>query len=374
MFSRLSIKLGVWAAVAVVAAFVINVALVHLHWENTRADEIEAVITIALMVFLYYFARKLVFRPMKEIENMAERIKAGDLDARINITSSRELTVLTETLNSMVEKLADSNRQLQKYSRSLEREVEERTMKLNAERDLRIALLTHDLKSPLTSILGYSELLLSGGRYKLEGEQEEYVESIMRSGERLLDMAEQYLDLTKMEAGLSGVKLAPVDPEMLLKEAVSGLEVQALEKKIALSCDIAPGLPTLLADERKMARVFANLITNAIKYTPEGGAVTVKSYPAALETGEPAWAVTVSDTGYGIADDDIKNIFKTYYRSSSSAGTRGTGLGLAVVKSFVEAHGGTVRVESSKGTGSSFTVLIPVRQAKQEKTEGEAAA
>ncbi len=373
MFRRLSVKLGIWSIVAVAAAFTINVGLDYLHWENTRAAKMEAAVTIGLMVYLYYLARKLVFRPMKEIEHTAERIKAGDLDARINITSSRELAVLTETLNSMVEKLADSNRQLQRYSRSLEREVEERTMKLNAERELRIALLTHDLKSPLTSILGYSELLLSGGRYKLEAEQEEYVESIMRSGERLLDMAEQYLDLTKMEAGLSEVKLAPVDPETLLKEAVSGLEVQALEKKIALSCDIAPGLPTLMVDERKMARVFANLITNAIKYTPEGGEVKVISGKTESEAGEPLWSVSVTDTGYGIPEEDLKNIFKTYYRSASSAGTRGTGLGLAVVKSFVEAHGGTVRVESSKGAGSSFTIIIPIRQTKQEKTEREAA-
>ena len=374
MLRRLSVKLGIWAVVAVAAAFIINVGLDYLHWENTRAAEMEAVITIGLMVYLYYLARKLVFRPMKEIENMAERIKAGDLDARINITSSRELTVLTETLNSMVEKLAESNRQLQRYSRSLEKAVEKRTMELNAERELRIALLTHDLKSPLTSILGYSELLLSGGRYKLEDEQAEYIKGILRSGEKLLDMAEQYLDLTKMEAGLSEVKLASVDPEALLKEAVSGLEVQALEKRISLSCDIAPGLPALLADAGKMGRVLANLITNAIKYTPEGGAVTVKSYPAALETGQPAWAVSVSDTGYGIPEGDLKNIFNTYYRSSSSAGTRGAGLGLAVVKSFVEAHGGSVRVESSKGNGSSFTVLIPIRQAKQDNAEGEAAA
>ena len=373
MFRRLSVKLGIWSIVAVAAAFTINVGLDYLHGENTRAAKMEAAVTIGLMVYLYYLARKLVFRPMKEIEHTAERIKAGDLDARINITSSRELAVLTETLNSMVEKLADSNRQLQRYSRSLEREVEERTMKLNAERELRIALLTHDLKSPLTSILGYSELLLSGGRYKLEAEQEEYVESIMRSGERLLDMAEQYLDLTKMEAGLSEVKLAPVDPETLLKEAVSGLEVQALEKKIALSCDIAPGLPTLMVDERKMARVFANLITNAIKYTPEGGEVKVISGKTESEAGEPLWSVSVTDTGYGIPEEDLKNIFKTYYRSASSAGTRGTGLGLAVVKSFVEAHGGTVRVESSKGAGSSFTIIIPIRQTKQEKTEREAA-
>ena len=344
MRARLAYKLVAWAVVATLAAFVVDLGLNRLGWANTPAAGVEAVITISLMVFLYLLARKLVMRPLKSVERMAERISSGDLDARVHEDSSAEMALLSGTLNSMAEKLAESYEQLRAHSVTLERTVEERTLDLARERNklaaifrgipdgvvflsgdgviieanpvmdrsfglklsgfiggkvsdlpdagLRdalssgtdalcaeareleeggrtykvgctslpgdaggmsgyiisfydvteekllekskadfISLITHDLKSPLTSILGYSELILDTGAGVLGGQERDYVRSINESGRRLLDMVEQYLDLTKMEAGMLRLDLAPVRPDEIIREALSGLDVQAEEIK-----------------------------------------------------------------------------------------------------------------------------------------------
>ena len=471
MRARLAYKLVAWAVVATLAAFVVDLGLNRLGWANTPAAGVEAVITISLMVFLYLLARKLVMRPLKSVERMAERISSGDLDARVHEDSSAEMALLSGTLNSMAEKLAESYEQLRAHSVTLERTVEERTLDLARERNklaaifrgipdgvtflsgdgviieanpvmdrsfglklsgfiggkvsdlpdagLRdalssgtdalcaeaqeleeggrtykvgctslpgdaggmsgyiisfydvteekllekskadfISLITHDLKSPLTSILGYSELILDTGAGVLGGQERDYVRSINESGRRLLDMVEQYLDLTKMEAGMLGLDLAPVRPDEIIREALSGLDVQAAQKGVSLEVDIARGLPPVMADLGKMARVVTNLVSNGIKYTPSGGTVSVSGKMAEDDGGR--WLeIGVRDTGHGIPGEDLPHIFDRYYRSDWSSSIKGSGLGLAVVKSLVEMHRGEARVESAPGKGSLFMVRIP---------------
>lgn len=225
-----------------------------------------------------------------------------------------------------------------------------------------ISLVTHDLKSPLTSLIGYADLLLAS-HGEAGGEDAEFARSIKANSEKLLDTVEQYLDLTKMEAGMMGLDLQRVQPGEFIEGAVSSLRVQAMEKGIDLTLAIEEGIGPVEVDLHKMERVVTNLVNNAIKYTPAGGRITVSSRTSKDGGGRELLEISVSDNGYGIAPDDLSHIFDRYYRSKTSAGTRGTGLGLAVVKSLVGAHRGEVAVTSSPGEGSTFTVKVPAKGA-----------
>ncbi len=235
-----------------------------------------------------------------------------------------------------------------------------------------ISLLTHDLKSPLTSILGYSDLFIQTAFVKLDDDEKNYIGSIKTNGARLLEMVEQYLDLTKIEAGMLVLKPEETDISALLNEAVSDIGVQAMEKNIKIDLYAHEGLPKVYVDREKISRVLANLLSNAVKYTPKGGKIDVSAEETSgrtLEVGRhnnglpAAIEIIVEDNGYGISPKDLPHVFDRYWRSKSASGIRGTGLGLAVVKSLVDAHGGEVIVTSEQGKGSRFKVRIPLKTA-----------
>ncbi len=235
-----------------------------------------------------------------------------------------------------------------------------------------ISLLTHDLKSPLTSILGYSDLLIQTAFAKLDADEKDYIGAIKTNGARLLEMVEEYLDLTKIEAGMLTLQLQEADIAALLADSVSSIDVQAMGKNIKIDLYAPEGLPKIYVDKEKMLRVITNLLSNAVKYTPKDGRIAIRAEEAPgrspgidrPKTGFPASVeITVEDNGYGISTKDLPHVFDRYWRSKSASGIRGTGLGLAVVKSLVDAHGGEVIVTSEPGKGSRFTVRIPLKTA-----------
>jgi PAS domain S-box-containing protein len=219
-----------------------------------------------------------------------------------------------------------------------------------------ISLITHDLKSPLTNIIVYSELLKDKG---LGAEETEFAGSIARNGKKLLDMVEQYLDLTRMEAGLLELKTEQVDSSDLINEAVDDIQVQADNKEITIEKVLPSEAVVVEADRDRLSRVLTNLLSNAIKYSPNGALVKVSARETA-EGQEKFLEIKVSDTGYGIGAKELPHVFERYYRSSDSSGVRGTGLGLSVVKSLVDAHKGSVTVESTLHEGTAFKVTIPI--------------
>jgi len=224
-----------------------------------------------------------------------------------------------------------------------------------------ISLITHDLKSPLTNILVYAELLKDKG---LDEEEAEFAGSITRNGKRLLDMVEQYLDLSKMEAGMLELKTELVDSSDLINEAVRDIQVQADNKGITIDKELPPEAVEVVADRERLSRVITNLLSNAIKYSPNGAMVRVSAREM-MEGPERFLEIQVSDTGYGIEPKELPHVFERYYRSSDTTGIRGTGLGLAVVKSLVDAHKGQVTVESRLREGTTFTVTLPLKGASQ---------
>jgi PAS domain S-box-containing protein len=229
------------------------------------------------------------------------------------------------------------------------------------------AMITHDVKSPLTSVLGYSELMMSKAD-KYDAETNEMIAGIMRSGERINHLIENFLTISKMESAKVVLNLAPTDIAALLRDAHSEVEKAANKKKLDLKMEIADGLPEATVDPKLIERAVLNLLHNAVNYTPAPGTITLK---AGLLSSLPLWTgkpfhgkdfiiISVTDTGKGIPPGEQEAIFEKYYRSKKTARTKGSGLGLAIVKAAVEAHGGRVEVESEPGEGSTFRLFIPV--------------
>jgi signal transduction histidine kinase len=216
-----------------------------------------------------------------------------------------------------------------------------------------VATVSHDLRSPLAVISGYALLLPEAG--ELSGAQQEFVEGIKLSVTKMTTLINNLLDLGKIEVRV-GMEMEPCQLVTVIKEAVESLREQARAKEIVLQLDLPPELSLIQGNPVRLDQVVSNLVGNAIKFTPEGGMVTVS---AREEKG--AVVAEVKDTGIGIAPEDRVHLFEKFYRvgSKETSDIEGTGLGLAIVKSIVEGHGGRVWVESEPGRGSTFSFALP---------------
>lgn len=231
--------------------------------------------------------------------------------------------------------------------------------KLERERlDLQ-AMVTHDMKGPLTAILGYSEILLEDNAGVAGQEARDMVSAINKNGKRLAGMIDGYLTFSRIEDGRFHLNPSPVDIMGLVDEAVAEYMELAKNRDIKLDVNMSGDLPYVMLDKGYMLRAVGNLIENAVNYTPEGGSVALSVETRRGASGDEL-AVTVSDTGPGIPAHEHGRIFEKYYRLAQSSGKKGTGLGLAVVKAVAEAHHGRVELESEPGLGSRFTLVIPV--------------
>lgn len=220
-----------------------------------------------------------------------------------------------------------------------------------------MATMSHELRTPLTSIIGYSDMLLSGMTGELNEKQATFVDSILKGGEALLNLINDVLDLTKIEAGRLELNREPVDLRAALLGVLPVVKPRAQDKRIRISTFLPTDLPHVLADPAKLNQILLNLITNGVKYTHENGQVSVEARPM-----DDLVEIWVNDTGIGIAKEDQDKVFQRFTQIDSSA-TRsqgGTGLGLAIVKELVELHGGTIRVQSKLGKGSSFIFTLPI--------------
>ncbi len=228
------------------------------------------------------------------------------------------------------------------------------------------AMVTHDLKSPLTSLLGFSDILLC--KADLDRETREIVEHIRNGGNRVLDMVTYFLTVSKIEDGDLKLRLAPQDPADIIQELEKSFSSIARRRGISLKVEFAP-MEKVLMDRAYMERAITNLLQNAFNYTGRDGTVSLSAYSGVRDADSRRknrgfLAVSVSDTGPGIAPDELDRIFEKYYQAGGvrKCGDRkGSGLGLAVVKAVAEAHGGRAAVESSLGKGSTFRIFLPIK-------------
>lgn len=260
---------------------------------------------------------------------------------RLYVTrTKRQMEELEELVALRTSDLAQVNKELEE---------------LNKDKDAFLAVLTHDMRTPLTSIKGYASILRD---QELPREQQVHImKIILRSQETLLEIVNNILEIEQLQSGTPALmEPSTFDLALLLRSVVESVEAMAMEKKICLQYEQVPSPVMIDADMRKIARVLMNLVSNAIKYTPEEGVVAVKTY-----TNGRYAIVEVKDNGYGIPADELPHIFERYSRVKGHRHIAvGTGLGLAIVKNLVEAHKGEIRVTSEEDKGSTFTVKLPL--------------
>jgi signal transduction histidine kinase len=222
-----------------------------------------------------------------------------------------------------------------------------------------LANMSHELRTPLNAIIGFSEVLGERLFGDLNEKQEEYLKDIHASGQHLLSLINDILDLSKIEAGRMELELTDFHLSTALDNALTLVRERAGRRGIALHMTTDERLEYVRADERKIKQVLLNLLSNAIKFTPEGGRIEVRAKPV-----DGSVAVSVTDTGVGIAPEDQEAIFEDFRQvGTADKKVEGTGLGLALSRKFVQLHGGRIWVESREGVGSTFTFTIPIRTA-----------
>ncbi len=240
-------------------------------------------------------------------------------------------------------------------------EVEDKSRQLEAasrHKSEFLANMSHELRTPLNAINGFSEVLLERYFGELNDKQEEYQRDILSSGQHLLSLINDILDLSKIEAGRMELEVGQFSLREALGNGLTMLRERASRHGIALSLEMDPDLDLIEADERKVKQVLFNLLSNAVKFTPDGGRVEVRA-----ERGASDVLVAVSDTGVGISPEDLPHIFEEFRQvGQGTAKAEGTGLGLALAKKFVELHGGRIGVESVPGAGSTFTFSLPLER------------
>ena len=218
-----------------------------------------------------------------------------------------------------------------------------------------LASMSHELRTQLSSVIGFSELLLSdtSARYD-ETSRQKFLSQINSSGRYLLGLISDILDLSKVEAGLTVLRIESVMISDVVRSVLSAMEPLAAKKSIRLEADVAAA-GQVPADVGKLSQMLLNLVSNAVKFTPDGGRVAIGAQRFA-----DAVEISVSDTGIGIAESDRDHLFEEFRQLDSSLAQHGTGLGLALTKRFVELHGGHVTFVSELGKGSVFTLRLPL--------------
>jgi signal transduction histidine kinase len=269
-------------------------------------------------------------RSLDLLSSATEEVAASAFREPIVVDSRDEIGALARSFNSMASQL----RQMEETKREF------------------FATVSHEFRSPLTSIRGAVDLLHQGTPGPLTEKQERLTDIIAQSSERLLRLANQILEMSRLRAGLVELERKPLDLARLVDRAVEELHPQAEESGVALERERYGSHFAYLGDEERLYQLVVNLGANAIRFTPRGGRVVVRVIDASSE-----FELQVEDTGVGIPADALPSIFDPYRQAHRDRG--GTGLGLAIVRGIASAHGGRVTAESREGKGSRFTVLLP---------------
>jgi signal transduction histidine kinase len=301
---------------------------------------------------------------------------------RSKVTVFVDLFNKSEQIQEQAERLRLSEqREAERQRLERESEIRERymaelvTAKEEAERANRaksdfISGVSHELRTPLNAIVGFSKLLLNPRVGPLNDDQSAYLTDIVASSEHLLELINDILDLSKIEAGKMTLSPAPFLLAEVLEQSLAVVREKALQHSLRLETEIAAeihALAPMVADQRKIKQVLYNLLSNAVKFTPDGGSVVL----SAACDGESHVILSVRDTGIGIPPEDQNRIFDAFEQVDSSYARQkqGTGLGLALTRRLVSLHGGDIRVESVVGEGSTFSVRLP-RDASESGSPG----
>ncbi len=232
---------------------------------------------------------------------------------------------------------------------------------LNRRKSEFLSMMSHELRTPLNSIIGYSSIIQNNMAGPLNDNQSKFIQNVVYSGKHLLNLVNDLLDLSKVEAGKMKITVSQFDLPVLVQDVQSMLNDLAHRKNITLTFSIQPGITTVQADPERFKQILINLITNGIKFNRPGGEVRVRLF----KRDDDAWLIgQVQDSGIGIPKSKFANLFGKFYQvdTSPARSNEGSGLGLALTKELIELHGGTIEVDSEEGVGTTFTFRLPTVQ------------
>jgi signal transduction histidine kinase/DNA-binding response OmpR family regulator len=301
-----------------------------------------------------------ITRPLEELTGGAQSIAVGQFDRRLAIRSNDELQILAETFNYMTERLKENVEQLEESNKKLAA-VNEELKELDRMKSDLLANVSHELRTPLTAIKGYTDYILDRKLGAISEKQEKGLVVVQRNLDRLSKSINALLDFSRMDVGKITLSIHPFSLAQLVSQIGMTLRSELEKRRLQFEAEIEPELPQLIGDREKVSQVLENLVINAMKFTPEGGRITVAA-SRIVEGGRPAAQIRVSDTGIGIPRDQIGKIFIRFHQVDGSTTRRfgGVGLGLAIVKSILDAHGTQIVVESEEGRGTLFRFTLPI--------------
>jgi len=294
------------------------------------------------------------------IDSALEAMKRGASDY---LTKPLNLEEMFVRLQKVLEekqrfvKLRDFAAQLEKANQDLKR-IDEMKSEF-------VSIASHELRTPLASIKNAVQLILQGKTGEINENQKKFLSMADRNISRLTNILNSLLDLSRIESGKIDMKIEELDPRALIEFILSSLKPQADGKSAQLKIEIGKKLPSVYGDREKVEQILTNLVGNAIKFTPEGGEISVSAQPS--PRGGNKLAISVRDSGIGISEDQQEKIFEKFHQVEGSLhrSVSGTGLGLAITKGLVEAHHGEIWVESEIGKGSTFTFTLPISEGER---------
>ncbi|WP_347839410.1 HAMP domain-containing sensor histidine kinase [uncultured Draconibacterium sp.] len=299
-------------------------------------------VALLLTSLLGLLAIWIITRNLNKIINAVRSFKEGNHSVRIQHNNKGELDNMAETFNTMAQTIEQNIIQL-KSVEALRKEL--------------IANVSHDLRSPIASIQGFAETILLKDDNIADEERTKYLNIILQNSENLSKLVNDLFELSKLESNAQSIQPEPVQVAELVQDVADKFQLIAKEKNISINTIYSKSLPLVYADIQMTDRVFQNILDNAIKYCNANDVVTIE-----LELQNDGILVKIADTGKGIAEDELPNIFTRYYKGKKTNGANSTGLGLAIVKKILDLHQSSIKVYSQLNKGTRFEFKLPLYQ------------
>ncbi len=323
------------------------------------------------IVAFYWITQRVIFRPVRQLRALANNVAEGNLDIRSSIATRDEYEKLSDAFNHMLDGLQAAQEKLRAANKQLDAkivELSERNIELfkaNKVKSEFLANMSHEFRTPLNAIMGFAQVLRDKPKQLETDKGKRYIENIIASGNNLLNMINDLLDLAKTQAGRMELHIEQASVEQLCESLASSCSLMAKQKKIKVKTRIDSSIPLITTDVGKIRQILYNFLSNSIKFTPEKGTITIE----ARMLDDKTLRLSVTDTGCGIAKIDQQKIFEKFRQADGSITRQspGTGLGLAISRELTAMLAGSIGLESEADEGATFWLDIPVTLNKQQE-------